>query len=165
MFGGVAAHWRNRITIDSSTLQKVHRTRPISHDVAGKTWQESRTEVIVTDPPRQDLCARASAFADAVLGRYTGLAAGGPHHAHMALQLVRAATGMGALLEEGVVANSRRDMAAKYAIARREARESRYWLSRFSKAPLWTTELAPLLQESNEFVAMLTVSVRKLRGQ
>ena len=72
---------------------------------------------------------------------------------------------MGALLEEGVVANSRRDMAAKYAIARREARESRYWLSRFSKAPLWTTELAPLLQESNEFVAMLTVSVRKLRGQ
>ena len=165
MFGGVATHLRKRITFDSSTLQKVQRTRPTSHDVVGKTWQETRTMVIVTNPPRQDLCARAAAFADAVLSRYTRLAEGGPHHAHMALQLVRAATGMGALLEEGVVANSRRDMAAKYAIALREARESRYWLSRFSKAPQWTTELGPLLQESDEFVAMLTVSVRKLRGQ
>jgi four helix bundle protein len=82
----------------------------------------------------------------------------------MALQLVRAATGIGALLEEGVVANSRRDMAAKYAIALRESRESRYWLRLFSRIPEWTHELAPLVQESTEFVAMLTVSVRKLRG-
>jgi len=164
MFGGVATHLRKRITFDSSTLQKVHRSIRIRMSSREQSWQETGTKMIVTNPPRQDLCARAAAFADAVLSRYTRLAEGGPHHAHMALQLVRAATGMGALLEEGVVANSRRDMAAKYAIALREARESRYWLSRFSKAPQWTTELAPLLQESNEFVAMLTVSVRKLRG-
>jgi four helix bundle protein len=114
--------------------------------------------------PRQDLCARAFVFADVVLSRFTRLSAGGAHHAHMALQLVQAATGIGALLEEGVVANSRRDMAAKYAIALRESRESKYWLRLFSKNPEWTDELAPLVQESSEFVAMLTTSVRKLRG-
>jgi four helix bundle protein len=118
----------------------------------------------VTEKPRQDLCARAFVFADAVVSRFTRLSAGGAHHAHMALQLVEAATGIGALLEEGVVANSRRDMAAKYAIALRESRESRYWLRLFSKNPEWTDELAPLVQESSEFVAMLTTSVRKLRG-
>ena len=119
----------------------------------------------MTDRSRQDLCARAFVFADAIVGRYTRLAAGGPHHAHMALQLVEAATSSGALLEEGVVANSRRDMASKYAIALREARESKYWLRLFSRNLQWASELAPLVQESGEFVAMLTVSVRKLRGE
>ena len=128
-------------------------------------WQAIRTSGVMTENPRQDLCARAFEFSDAVVSRYPRLAAGGPHHAHMALQLVEAATGIGALLEEGVVANSRRDMASKYAIALREARESKYWLRLFSKFPQWTDELAPLIQESSEFVAMLTVSVRKLRGE
>ena len=118
----------------------------------------------MTEKPRQDLCARAFAFAETILNRFTRLAAGGPHHAHMAQQLFEAATALGALLEEGVVANSRRDMAAKYAIALREARESKYWLKLFSTEPQWTMELAPLVQESGEFVAMLTVSVRKLRS-
>jgi four helix bundle protein len=118
----------------------------------------------MTDNQRQDLCARALEFGDAIVSRFPRLAAGGAHHAHMALQLMEAATSIGANLEEGVVANSRRDMASKYAIALRESRESRFWLRLFSRIPEWKDELAPYLQESNEFVAMLTVSVRKLRS-
>ena len=118
----------------------------------------------MTENKRQDLCARALEFGDAIVSRFTRLAAGGAHHAHMAEQLVRAATGIGANLEEGVVANSRRNMASKYAVALRESRESRYWLRLFSRIPDWKDELAPYLQESNEFVAMLTVSARKLRS-
>ena len=83
----------------------------------------------------------------------------------MALQLWRAASGIGALLEEGEVANSRRDMAAKYAIALRESRESNYWLSLYSTYPSWKKELAWSVNESSEFVAMLTTSVRKLRSR
>jgi four helix bundle protein len=89
---------------------------------------------------------------------------GDPVHAHMALQLFRAVTGIGALLEEGVIANSRRDMAAKYAIALREARESNFWSRLIARDPNWTGEVAPVIQETKEFVAMLTVSVRKLRA-
>jgi four helix bundle protein len=82
----------------------------------------------------------------------------------MALQLFEAASSIGAQLEEGDVANSRRDMGAKHAIALREARESHYWLRMFIAAGVLAVELRPLLTESEEFRKMLTTSVRKLRG-
>jgi four helix bundle protein len=81
----------------------------------------------------------------------------------MAEQVFRSVSGICANIEEGQVANSRRDMAAKYAIALREAREARYWLRLLAMQPDWTEELAPLVQEATEFVAMLTVSVKRLR--
>jgi four helix bundle protein len=115
------------------------------------------------DKPRQDLKQRAFNFGARVLGLYKRLAAESPAHAFMALQLVKASTSIGALLEEGEVANSRRDMAAKYAIALRESRETNHWLRLFATEERWAEELAPLIQESREFIAMLTVSVKKLR--
>ena len=118
----------------------------------------------MSDPVRQDLTGRAFKFGADVFERYRRLSAGGPAHAHMTQQLFEAATGIGALLEEGQVANSRRDMAAKYAIALREARESNYWLRMLSVDRSLTAELMPFVDESRQFVAMLTVSVRKLRS-
>ena len=81
----------------------------------------------MAEKPRQDLAARAFALAERVFKLYPRLAAASPAHAHVAHQLLRAVTAIGALLEEGMVANSRRDMALKYAIALRESRESNYW--------------------------------------
>ena len=95
---------------------------------------------------------------------YPRLAAVSGAHAHIAKQLFNATTAIGALIEEGVVANSRRDMAAKYAIALREAREANYWARLAASDPAWTNAMAPIIQETKEFVAMLTVSVRKLRA-
>ena len=118
----------------------------------------------MSSPQRQDLKARAFEFAGRILKLYKRLAAGGPAHAHMAQQLFEAATSIGAQLEEAEVANSRRDLASKHAIALRESRESNYWLRLFSIELEWRTELAPLVQESLEFIRMLTVSVRKLRS-
>jgi four helix bundle protein len=113
--------------------------------------------------PRQDLHARAFAFAAVILKLHPRVSADGPAFAHMAQQLFKASSSIGAMLEEGEVANSRRDMAAKHAIALREARESRFWLRLISTSPKWTAELLPHIQEAGEFVAMLTTSVRKLR--
>ena len=118
----------------------------------------------MTDRPRQDLKARAFALAVRVFKLYPRLAAAGVGHAHIARQLLRAATAIGALLEEGEVANSRRDMAGKYAIALREAREANYWARLGATDPRWADELDPIVNETREFVAMLTVSVRKLRA-
>ena len=78
-------------------------------------------------------------------------------------QLVRAGTGIGANIEEAQVANSRREMAAKYAIALREARETLYWLELMTTDPLIGQSIAPLIKEANEWVAMLTATVKKLR--
>jgi four helix bundle protein len=89
---------------------------------------------------------------------------GGRAQAHLADQLLAAATSVGANIEEGQAASSRRDMAAKYGIALREARETRYWLRLLAASDAAREiELLPLIQETEEFVAMLTVSVRRLR--
>lgn len=100
----------------------------------------------MANPIRQDLCARALRFSIDVGAFHRIAAPKGPTVAHAAMQLYRSATGIGASLEEGQVAKTRRDMAAKYAIA----------LSKDASA---------LAQEAGEFVAMLTVSVRKLRAE
>jgi len=113
---------------------------------------------------RQDLTARAFACAARILELYPRLRAGGSAYERMAEQPFESASSIGAQLEEGEVANSRRDMAAKYAIGLRESREANFWLRLYATVPSWRDELAPLLQESREFVAMLTVSVRKLRN-
>jgi four helix bundle protein len=105
---------------------------------------------------------RAFEFGAAILRLYPGLATS-PPLAHMALQLFKAASSIGAHLEESEVANSRRDMGAKQAIALREARESRHWLKLFIAAGVLVDELRPLHQESQELTAMLTTSVKKLR--
>jgi len=55
-------------------------------------------------------------------------------------------------------------MAAKYAIALRESRESNYWSRLGATDPRWAADLGPIVQETREFAAMLTVSVRKLRS-
>ena len=116
------------------------------------------------EKPRQDLAARAFRLSKAVFSLYPRLAAASPAHAHLAHQLLRSATAIGAMLEEGAVANSRRDMALKYAVALREAREANYWSRLGAADAQWAAELEPIIQETREFVAMLTVSVRKLRA-
>lgn len=112
---------------------------------------------------RQDLKARAFNLSVLVFKLFPELARTSPAHAHLAKQLWSAVTAIGAMLEEGEVAMSRRDMAAKYAIALREAREANYWSRLGATDPKWTARLAPVVQETHEFVAMLTVSVRKLK--
>ena len=62
---------------------------------------------------------------------------------------MRSATSIGANVEEAKVANSRRDMAAKYAIALREARETLYWLKLLSTDPL-VGDIEPLIKEADE---------------
>jgi four helix bundle protein len=112
---------------------------------------------------RQDIKGRAFALAALVFRLYPRLAACGAGHALLARQLLRAVASIGAQLEEGAAPSSRRDMAQKYAIALREAREAKYWARLLATDPRWTEELAPVVLETGEFIAMLTVSVKRLR--
>lgn len=112
---------------------------------------------------RTDLKERTFQFALELLKRHSRIAAAGPPYAHIALQLFQAGSSIGSQLEEGVGASSRKDMAHKHAIALREAREARRWLRLLVESEKFGPDLSPLLAESDEFVAMLTESVRKLR--
>jgi four helix bundle protein len=80
---------------------------------------------------------------------------------HIARQLVRAATDGGANYEEARGADSRADFIYKVGIANKELREALYWLRLTEEAALATDgELAALIREANELVAILTASIR-----
>jgi four helix bundle protein len=106
---------------------------------------------------------RAFRLAERVFRLYPKLVKCGTGHAWLARELLKAAGSIGANLEEGSAPSSRRDMAAKYGISLRESREGYFWSRLIATDRRWSTELQPVIQEMREFVAMLTVAVKKLR--
>ncbi len=80
-------------------------------------------------------------------------------------QFMRAATSIGANLEEAEAAQSRADFISKCNIALKEAREARYWRRLIAEtAPgVDRVELERELNESRELVAILTSIVRRSR--
>ena len=81
----------------------------------------------------------------------------------IARQVLRSGTAVGANIEEARSPSSRRDLRAKFLIALREARETKYWLRLIRATKLAPDDLSDrLLQECDELVAILTVSVRNL---
>jgi len=112
---------------------------------------------------KRTLRERAFQFGRAVFRMAPAVRGHGPEFLNVADQLARSGTAVGALLEEGAVAQSRRDMAHKHALALREARESAYWLRLLRESGFATDELPALEREAGELGAMLTASVRKLR--
>jgi four helix bundle protein len=112
---------------------------------------------------KHDLRERAFALAATVFRLFREVAAAGAGHALVAKQLLRAAGSIGANLEEGHAPSSRKDMAERHAISLREAREANFWARLLATDPVWRVRLTPVVSETGEFIAMLTVSVRKLR--
>jgi four helix bundle protein len=77
----------------------------------------------------------------------------------VAYQLAKSATSIGANVEEADGAESRRDFIHKMSVARKEARESRYWLRIIRAAILDNKEFSALEQESNELVRILSAII------
>lgn len=82
--------------------------------------------------------------------------------------MIRAATSIGASLEEATAAQSRADFASKVAIATKEARELQYWLRLRRDAGLlreeeWAT-LGPEAQEIARVVSAITRSASRPPG-
>jgi four helix bundle protein len=81
-------------------------------------------------------------------------------------QLLRSATSVGANFEEAQAAESRDDFVHKLQVALKELPESNYWLRLLAKAgALPEQRFAPLLDESNQLVAMLSKAVAKVKGK
>jgi four helix bundle protein len=72
-------------------------------------------------------------------------------------QLIRAGTSVGSNMEEADGAISKKDFVNHVRIARKEARESRYWLSMLAAADLLQDpEIPPLTQEADELIRILS---------
>lgn len=80
-------------------------------------------------------------------------------------QLARSGTSVGANVEEAQGAHSKADFAHRMNIARREARETHYWLRLIAELELVPPErLTELVQESDVIVRILTATVKTARG-
>jgi four helix bundle protein len=76
-------------------------------------------------------------------------------------QLLKSSTSIGANIEEATAGMSRKDFAAKMAIASKEARETRYWLRLLSDSDIVQDyNFSDLLTEIDEIVKMLTKIVK-----
>jgi len=133
----------------------------LRRNIARVAWHHSRNYGGMAQ--RQDLNERAFRLATYVFRLCPKLAAVSPEHGWVARQLLRSITSIGANLEEGRAPSGRRDMAAKYSIALREAREGKFWARLLAIDPKLAKQLEWVIQETGEFIAMLTVSVKKLR--
>ncbi|CAN5706984.1 four helix bundle protein [soil metagenome] len=79
-------------------------------------------------------------------------------------QLVRAGTSIGANVEEAAAAQSRKDFAAKMAIASKEAREAHYWLRLLRDAEMFDGDRAEvLLEQCEELIRLLTAIVKTVQ--
>ncbi|HEY7291198.1 MAG TPA: four helix bundle protein [Vicinamibacterales bacterium] len=113
---------------------------------------------------RQDFCVRAFQFACRLYDYCEELSKTPGPCRQIANQLFSSGTSIGANLEESKAAYSRRELASKSAICLKESRESKYWLKLAAAKSLGPAEDREwLLQEADEFVAMLTVTVRRLQ--
>jgi four helix bundle protein len=75
-------------------------------------------------------------------------------------QYLRAATSIGANIEEAQAGESRSDFIHKLGIAQKEARESRYWLHLLAESGIVGREkLQPLRRETEELIGIITAII------
>ena len=75
-------------------------------------------------------------------------------------QYLRAATSVGANIEEAQAGEGRNDFIHKMGIARKETRESLYWLSVLEKSELVSPKrLTPLIKETKELLNVITAII------
>lgn len=76
-------------------------------------------------------------------------------------QVIRSGTSIGANIEEAQGASSKKDFINKINVAKKEARETRYWLSLIKDSKLVDkTNMDVLLKEINEIINILTAIVK-----
>jgi len=75
-------------------------------------------------------------------------------------QYLRAATSIGANIEEAQASESRADFVHKVGIAQKEARESLFWLRLLTDSRIISnSRLKPLTKETEELIAVITAIV------
>jgi four helix bundle protein len=75
-------------------------------------------------------------------------------------QLLKSATSIGANIEEGNAAQTKKDFISKMSIASKEARETKYWLRLLDKSQLVQLDYSPYLHSIEHIINILTKIVK-----
>ena len=111
-----------------------------------------------------DLRERTKAFAVRVVKLFAALPKNDLVAQTLGKQLLRSGTSVGAQYREGLCARSRSEFASKIQASLQELEESQYWFELLVDTDvLPKSRLRPLMEETNELIAMLTSSVRTAR--
>lgn len=79
----------------------------------------------------------------------------------LANQLLRSGTSIGANVEEAQAGQSKADFIAKMSIARKEARETHYWLRLLKESEIISdAQLSEIINEADEIIRILTAIVK-----
>lgn len=104
---------------------------------------------------------RTFRFANRIIDLAEGLSGKVQHI--LAEQLIRAATSIGANVEEADGTLTKKDFANKIVIARKEAKETRYWLRLISERYLPESKIANEINECQELINILSAIINKVR--
>ena len=124
---------------------------------------ESRSNAVKAQQEKPfDLCERTRQFALRIIRLCLALEKKSGVVRTLGGQVLQSGTSIGANVEEGQGGQSRRDFIAKYSIARKEGRETRYWLRLLMESGVMgRASIQPLYQECEEIVKILTSIIKK----
>jgi len=84
----------------------------------------------------------------------------------LANQFLRSGTSIGANVEETQAGQSKADFVAKMSIARKEARETHYWLRLLKESEIVPeSQLSEIVQEADEIIRILTAIVKTAQAR
>ena len=75
-------------------------------------------------------------------------------------QIIRSGTSIGANIEEGIAAQSKKDFINKLSIANKEARETKYWLRLLDKSELTKIEIDNYLTKIEHIINIITKIIK-----
>jgi four helix bundle protein len=111
------------------------------------------------------ICDRAFEFAVRMVKLCDGISTRGYGARHIAHQLIRCGTSVGANAEEAQEGQSKADYIAKMCVSSKEARESAWWLRlAISTSVVTPTEVEWELREANELRYMIRAAIRTARS-
>lgn len=83
------------------------------------------------------------------------------HNEHvLSRQLLRAATSIGANVEEANAGQTKKDFTTKMSIASKEARETKYWLRLLDKSKIIDIDYSKYLADIDDLIHILTAIVK-----
>jgi four helix bundle protein len=84
---------------------------------------------------------------------------------HLASQLMRSSTSIGANVREATGAQSKRDFISKMSIASKEAREANYWINIINDSKTLEIDFTDDLKESEEIIKILTAILKTAKSK
>ena len=111
------------------------------------------------------ICGRAFEFAVRIVRLCERMAGGGLGSCHVARQLIRCGTSIGANAEESQEGQSKADYIAKMCVSSKEARETGYWLRlAIAVDSVKRGEVEWELKEADELRFMIRAAIRTARS-